>query len=1192
MRFSIVVSLLLCAFPLAAQTDTANMNAVGFPETGSFTGSDIESVAVGNGNLHVHIPLYSTPGRGVGRAGAMVYDSKDFVLTQNCTNQCSYIISPVLGNNVITVTQAGIQRAEYLDNQILHFASIVPVHVPGTTNPRDSCDSIPGHPPYYQTQTGMAARSWDGTEHGMVPSTIYTGFNSQPCWSTSSKMLYAVDGSGWAGVVGGYVSKSGGVPMVSDTNGNHNVEGSTDTLGRSISDPFSYYDSNGVKRTITITTESLAIKTSLCGTWSSSGSCGEYIDTWPVPHVITLPDGLKYTIEYYQNQEGEISSITLPTGAVISYTYSPTPSAAGNGRPVATRTVTVNGVSSTWTYTYTAASGSTPATTRVTAPPVAPDTTGTSVLYTLQPENFMNNYVDIPSTSPSDTFGTTKEQTYDASGNLLKTVDYVLGLAGLPTRVTTSWPNGQVSKIETDYETMLISLYPDGQFGPQNAPITWGNVTAKREYDYGSGSPGALIRETDYSYLHTDTTVNPSANQAQYLALNIADRPTSEIIKDGSGNIVAQTKYHYDEGTLLSTSASPAVNHDYTNFSYSNTIRGNLTRLSRWDNTSNTWLDTTYTYDDLGNQRSVTDPKGNTTTSDYGESFSGASCNTTSMPTYAFKTTVTSATPFSFQTKSKYYQCSSLLASASDQNDLNAQRTGTSYTYDLLNRLQSTTRADGGSTSISYGGTAANNYQDTLPLTEMKTAAIDAATNMTSSTVTDGFGRPIQTQTATPAGTVYVDTKYDAVGRVASVSNPYSGNPPADGLTSYIYDALDRKVIQCQPDNGNNSPCVPSSDYLQWSYSGATTTSSDELRNTWQRTTDALGRLIQVVEPGALNTTYTYDPLANLQCVDQWGTGTIGTPCRSSKRRSFAYDSLSRLTSSYNPESGKITYLYLVGAQKCSGDPTSPCSKTDARSITTTYTYDNLNRLTFIRYSYGTPLAAIGYDGKDENNNPLSGLGITTSNAIGRLSIAWNEANAGEAFGYDTEGRINRETYRSPSANNWTNVVSANYDYAGNARTIVYPDSRTVSQSVDSANRLTSVNYTSWGATSKTQPAYLTVTANGYDPAGHLISGTFGNGVAVSASYDDRERAHSLSYGPSSSPLWAKQYTWNLANNLILANDSVQGIARQYTYDNLNRITRVYRHISRGVTKRMRGRRWPGMRLVFCSSAWRVYGSV
>ncbi|MFN0140406.1 MAG: hypothetical protein ACKVQW_10030 [Pyrinomonadaceae bacterium] len=79
-------------------------------------------------------------------------------------------------------------------------------------------------------------------------------------------------------------------------------------------------------------------------------------------------------------------------------------------------------------------------------------------------------------------------------------------------------------------------------------------------------------------------------------------------------------------------------------------------------------------------------------------------------------------------------------------------------------------------------------------------------------------------------------------------------------------------------------------------------------------------------------THYAYDLLNNLTTVTQ-GVQT----------RTFAYNSLSRLTSATNPESGAINYVY-----DSNGNLTS---KTDARGVKTDYIYDAPNRMTNRNYS-------------------------------------------------------------------------------------------------------------------------------------------------------------------------------------------------------------------------------------------------
>ena len=129
----------------------------------------------------------------------------------------------------------------------------------------------------------------------------------------------------------------------------------------------------------------------------------------------------------------------------------------------------------------------------------------------------------------------------------------------------------------------------------------------------------------------------------------------------------------------------------------------------------------------------------------------------------------------------------------------------------------------------------------------------------------------------------------------------------------------------------------------------------------------------------------------------------------------------------------------------------------------------------------------------------------------------------------------------------------------GDMTSLTYPDGRTVTRTFDPAARLSNVAYTAWNGTSVSNQGYLTVPTGGYDPAGHLASATYGNGVSMSepmvASYDTRERIHTLAYGATSSPVWSKTYTYSTNDNLLLAADNVQGLGRQFTYDSLNRLT-------------------------------------
>src|SRR5262249_22707247 len=131
----------------------------------------------------------------------------------------------------------------------------------------------------------------------------------------------------------------------------------------------------------------------------------------------------------------------------------------------------------------------------------------------------------------------------------------------------------------------------------------------------------------------------------------------------------------------------------------------------------------------------------------------------------------------------------------------------------------------------------------------------------------DGLGRSIRNETVTPNGSVFVDTGYDAVGRPATVSNPYfTVSDPTYGITTTSYDAISRPTSILKPDGSASTI-----DYSQPTCPVAT----DEAGKKRKSCSDALGRLTGVWEdPSGMNyeTDYQYDALGNLLRVDQKGS--------------------------------------------------------------------------------------------------------------------------------------------------------------------------------------------------------------------------------------------------------------------------------------------------------------------------------
>src|SRR5258708_15171980 len=89
--------LLLAGVPLHAQA-VNDGNTTGFPPFGSFHGSDFDLVSLQNGNLHIEIPVASTPQRAGGVFNyRFVYDSPTYEINRyyaTPTSPAAWLVRP------------------------------------------------------------------------------------------------------------------------------------------------------------------------------------------------------------------------------------------------------------------------------------------------------------------------------------------------------------------------------------------------------------------------------------------------------------------------------------------------------------------------------------------------------------------------------------------------------------------------------------------------------------------------------------------------------------------------------------------------------------------------------------------------------------------------------------------------------------------------------------------------------------------------------------------------------------------------------------------------------------------------------------------------------------------------------------------------------------------------------------------
>jgi RHS repeat-associated protein len=825
---------------------------------------------------------------------------------------------------------------------------------------------------------------------------------------------------------------------------------------------------------------------------------------------IVYPDGSTYTFQY--NPYGEIARVVLPTGGAIEYDFvSNSPNAQGGllGNPNDTAAMMVyrrlsarrvydagNVLLGTTSYTWAPENTSGLVTTETTT-----DTSGK--ILSVRTTHFANdpsieqflNPTDYPywqwgrATKVEEGSPIARTTTYYWQPNPYTPETWCNGTSGF----CGNQPEADPEMYEQD-----VTLNDTGQQSKQVFGYDqYNNVTSLSEYDWGTGGFGPLLRTTSKTYM-----------TGAYVTAHLLNLPSVEKVADATGAVASQTLFNYDE--QAPTDAPNIIAHD-SNYGTSFLTRGNLTSLKKCLDVSAACSNpptTSSTFDVAGNVLTSTDPRGNTTSFSYNDDGTNH---------YAFPTTTTPPLgeangPSQAVTATYNYNIGKPL-SVTDANGVS-----TDYVYnDPLDRLTQIRAAPGTAaedqTNVTYTGATQVDIKRSL------TSASTASSSIHTTTLYDGFGRTKETRTYEDSGYITSSRFYDALGRLSSASNPYRvGSSAWDAawgsqyFTSYAYDTASRPLSVTLPDSAATTT----------SYLGNQTTVADQAQRKRTTTTDALGRISGVVEdPSAtgytgLNyiTIYAYNALDDLLCVNQGGSAAVGGSCNASaaRARSFTYDPLGRLIAANNPENSSATH---PAAQTCSGVSGlwTTCytydaggnlqTKTDNRSIQTTYTYDPLNRILSKSYSDGTPPVSYAYD--------ITPTGITpaVSNPVGRLTqVARSGVSTTNMLAYDPLGRSTKSSQVTAGA---TFTFQYQYNNAGSLTSEILPSNRTIAISYDAANRPATLQ----GVLGTTTTDYignpLVTYAAGdftnsiqYVPHGAVWAYTRGDGITRAEEYNNR----------------------------------------------------------------------------------------
>ncbi len=577
--------------------------------------------------------------------------------------------------------------------------------------------------------------------------------------------------------------------------------------------------------------------------------------------------------------------------------------------------------------------------------------------------------------------------------------------------------------------------------------------------------------------------------QNTYEVMTAAKAGTGDIKENiaddtnGYWNLVSQTFVHLP-ATTSTTGSGPG---SASQFAYDSL--GNPQSAAYWDSTlsssapaagkasnSNSRI-TSWTWDPTyrGNLVSEVDPNGNTTSYTYDgnhlylqqkvEAYGTAYARTFTYKWDQNLGLITSkmdvdngvTTSYSYDAIGRQTQ----MIEASNVSAL-ARQTNTTYFDAARQVVVQRDQVSAGDSAGTGGLTTATNYDELYRVT--LTQEMESPTPLVKNPLPTTNGIKVQTR-----------YRYKGSNSYKLVSNPFraatsvaASGEQTMGWTLATFDQNGR-TISSQSFNGSGLPSAFSgsngstSGAVLTAYSSGpanATTVTDQALNARTSYTDGAGRLTAVAEaPGILtgyNTIYGYDALDDLTCVNQNVSTISGATCSSSasRARTFYYDSLKRLQSASNPESGTISYTYDANSNLQ--------TKTDNRGVVITYTPDPLNRVQSKTYSNVTsPVAA---------TSTVTYTYATVGNPSGPYSVGQlvSVANGTSTTSYGNFDALGRAQTSTQTTNGQTYAFGYNYNIS-ELIAEAYPTGRTINISYDGANRESSV----YGTTGTTTTNYV-----------------------------------------------------------------------------------------------------------------------
>ena len=369
-------------------------------------------------------------------------------------------------------------------------------------------------------------------------------------------------------------------------------------------------------------------------------------------------------------------------------------------------------------------------------------------------------------------------------------------------------------------------------------------------------------------------------------------------------------------------------------------------------------------------------------------------------------------------------------------------------------------------------------------------------------TIYDPFGREVSTTSVGLKGVeISKETTYDSKGQVSSVVNKNGKLTLSD---TYTYDSRGRKIKEVSSTGASTT----------YSYDKRTVKTTSAGRTTTAEYDD-WGNIKTTVDPMNVKVTYTY--------LSNGKPSSIIT--QASNVSSFVlmkYDGAGNKIEMFDCDAGVMKYTYAADG--------TILSETDARGVTTTYTYDNIGRL--IKKVY-----------KDKTGSSMTD-NFEYCKGTHLFSLAkQSRGQISKSYEYDIYGRVIKVTAVSGQKEYTTSYT---YNDKGQKSEVTYPGNMVFKYTYDSDGFLSEILY------NKTKPVYSIISYDGLTMKYSTVAGVMEKTIDK-----DGYPSEYILHGKDSQEFTYDKNTGNLMSR-FWQNGSEVMLDETFKYDKLDRLTSVY----------------------------------